>query len=47
MHIAVEKKNIEIIKLLLQRKEINVDIKDEILTFFFIKFILKINDFIR
>lgn len=35
MHIAVEKKNIEIIKLLLQRKEINVDIKDEILTFFF------------
>ena len=35
MHIAVEKKNIEIIKLLLQRKEINVDIKDEIFIFFF------------
>lgn len=31
LHIAVEKNNIEIIKLLLQQKSINTNIKDDIL----------------
>lgn len=34
MHIAVEKENIEIIKILLQRKELNVQVKDEILNIY-------------